>query len=229
MIPTTLGAFLAFLALVAPGIVFEIRRERRRPALEESTFREISRTGLVSLVLTLVSVLVVLAVSAALPDVFPDVKNWINSGSEYVKDAYWRIVLALALEVALACGLALLLDVIFRRRERGNISPYSAWHEVFRIRTPPGAHPWAHLTIEGGVEYHGYVYQFTSVSDPELREITLVGPGLSMQKGQVSKGLASWDSVTIQAKRILSLEVTYMSKGQIIRPKSSRVPSQASA
>lgn len=49
MTPQTMGALAAFLALVAPGIVFELRRERRRARRAETAFREAARVALGSL------------------------------------------------------------------------------------------------------------------------------------------------------------------------------------
>jgi Family of unknown function (DUF6338) len=55
VIPQTAAALLAFPALVAPGIVFENLRERRRPSIEQTTFREISGIALASLYFTVLS------------------------------------------------------------------------------------------------------------------------------------------------------------------------------
>ena len=64
MAPDTLGALLAFLVFVAPGLCFELLRERRRPALEQTAFREASRIALTSLLFSGAALVVVVAVVA---------------------------------------------------------------------------------------------------------------------------------------------------------------------
>jgi Family of unknown function (DUF6338) len=57
VIPQTAAALLAFLFLVAPGIVFENLRERRRPTFDQTTFREVSRVALASLCFSVLSLI----------------------------------------------------------------------------------------------------------------------------------------------------------------------------
>jgi hypothetical protein len=72
VIPQTILALVGFLFLVAPGLVFEIRRERRRPVLEETTFREVSRTALASLVFSVLALAILAWVRAKWPESMPD-------------------------------------------------------------------------------------------------------------------------------------------------------------
>jgi hypothetical protein len=60
VIPQTILSLVAFLFLVAPGILFELRRERRRPGRKETAFREAARTALASLLFSVAAVLVLL-------------------------------------------------------------------------------------------------------------------------------------------------------------------------
>lgn len=60
MIPDSVATVVGFLLLLAPGIVWQLDRDRYRPSLKESAFLELSRIILVSLVATVtVAVLLV--------------------------------------------------------------------------------------------------------------------------------------------------------------------------
>jgi uncharacterized membrane protein SpoIIM required for sporulation len=61
VIPQTVLSLVAFLFLVAPGILFELRRERRRPGRKETAFREAARTALAGLLFSVAAVLVLRA------------------------------------------------------------------------------------------------------------------------------------------------------------------------
>jgi hypothetical protein len=52
MVPTNASAIVAFFLLTAPGVIFELMRERRRPGLSDSVLREASRIILASTVFT---------------------------------------------------------------------------------------------------------------------------------------------------------------------------------
>jgi hypothetical protein len=52
VIPSTTAALVGFLFFVAPGLVWELTRERREPPREGSTFRDASRVALASVVFT---------------------------------------------------------------------------------------------------------------------------------------------------------------------------------
>lgn len=59
MIPQTVGALIGFLIFIAPGVLWELLRERHRPPLDGSTFREAARVALMSVVLSGLAIAVV--------------------------------------------------------------------------------------------------------------------------------------------------------------------------
>src|SRR4051794_36503051 len=114
MIPETVGALLAFLGLIAPGLIYQLRRETRRASITETAFREASRVALVSLGLTTAALAAVAIVRAVEPAWIADPGVWLRQGNEYFV-AHYRLVLRTAIiVVGLACSLALLADWIVR-------------------------------------------------------------------------------------------------------------------
>ena len=106
MIPQTTAALIGFLFLVAPGIVFEMVQERRRPTLEQSPFREASRVALASLLFSLLALLALAALRTWLPASMPDAGRWLRQGGRYFAANYRLVASFLLAELALAVTLA---------------------------------------------------------------------------------------------------------------------------
>lgn len=234
MVPSTVGSLLGFLGLIAPGLVFELRRERRRPSYEESVFREISRLALVSLVFTMLSLSIVLALCSWIDHSYlPDVNRWVVEGNVYLKAKYGSVLLAFLLELAFACALAALWDGFLSRSATGNMTPWPSWYLLFREFRPAGTKPWVHLQLENGAEYWGYMANYTATDDLERREISLRGPRLTWRSGQPqasrrflrepvvpeTQRLDEWDTVTVRGDKIVAMTVTYISDetGEVVK------------
>jgi hypothetical protein len=105
VIPSTTAALVGFLFFVAPGLVWELTRERREPPREGSTFREASRVALASVVFTTAGVGII-AIGRAWFGWFVDPSSWLRHGHVYVEHHIGRIALTVGLALALACLLA---------------------------------------------------------------------------------------------------------------------------
>ena len=239
--PQTFGALAAFLALVAPGIVFELRRERRRGGHRESVFREASRVALGSLVFSLVAMWVLIGLEAAgVP--FADIVAWSTSGSAYVPQHLFIIVWTALAELALACGAAVTVDLLLARfgREPATVRKLSAWTETLRRDCPPTAVPWVHVYLADGCSFFGALRSYT-VGDAAEREIVLDGKGLTYVGKPVEGGEQfekkpigeAWERVIVVASRITYLKVVYLDRetGERVwyRARRSRSPESVPA
>ncbi len=106
MIPATVGGVIGFLVFIAPGVLFELLRERVRPPLEGSAFREASRVALMSVVLSGAAILILAILRAIFPSLLADPGAWLRDGDPYVDEEYARIAWTVGAELALACLLA---------------------------------------------------------------------------------------------------------------------------
>ena len=88
MVPETTGALLAFLGLIAPGLVYTLLRERRRPPEKMSAFREASRAALTSLGFIVVSLAVLVPLSLA-GDWLPDIQQWLEDPEPTSRITTW--------------------------------------------------------------------------------------------------------------------------------------------
>jgi hypothetical protein len=217
VIPQTLGALAAFLTLVAPGIVFELRRERRRGRHQETAFREASRVALGSLLFTLLSLLVLTGLRGLAGLVgwrlFLSPAAWLAAGEAYARDHLTLIVVSVAVELALACAFAIGYDVLLARRrgEAATVQQRSAWAQALRADRPRGTRAWAHAQLENGTSFYGYVRSYTPSGPLAERELVLEGEALSCETGSGTKVIGEdWRRVVIPGSKITYLRVTYL-------------------
>lgn len=176
MIPQSVLALVAFLFLVAPGLLFELLGERRRPAREETAFREASRTALASLLLSLAAVLLLVAIGQWKPTLLPDVERWLRDSKNYVPDHYDVVGRFLLLELGVALVLAVLTDLALGVRRRSTIRPISGWHRVFRTELPRGSQPYIRVRLTDGSEYCGVLAAYSTNYGLGDRELVLASP-----------------------------------------------------
>lgn len=217
MIPQGLTTLISFLVLVAPGLLFELRRERRRPTLEETAFREASRIAFTSFIFSLLSVIVLTFFRSLQPEALPDPGRWLSDKSDYVAANYALVARFAVLEVGLALSFAFVADLILLRRATGNIVPGSIWFQVFRLERPKGKVPWVGVRLIDRTEFFGYLKYYTPEQKLENREIALQGDvngkSLVMKTSTDPPELVEledWRTVVIRGDQIQMVKVTYM-------------------
>jgi uncharacterized protein DUF6338 len=203
---------LAFFGLVAPGVVFELLREKRRPSLEETAFREASRIALTSLVFTVLAISVLSVVRLIWQSALLDPADWLSNGMTYVAAHPGLMGRSLVLELLLAIGLAVATDWYLRRSAPGQIVGGSIWFQTFRRRRPEGTTPWVHVKLDDETELWGYVGDYTSDPDLAKRELTLTGPKLRYRRkgATADEHLDSWSSVSLRGDKISWMKVAYV-------------------
>jgi hypothetical protein len=216
MIPETLGALLAFFGLVAPGIVYEGRRERRRPPLVESTLREAGRVALTSLVFTVVALLIV-GWLAERWNRLPDVGEWLQGGKSYAVDNYESVAAFLLLELAVACLLAVLAEQVTGARIKGDITASSTWYEALDSDRPRGTvRTWLRVLTASGAQFKGAL-RWYAPGAAEERDLVIGGNGLAIlplgadpENDDDWIPLPAWNQVIIPGDEIKHVLVTYL-------------------
>lgn len=238
MVPQTIGALASFLALVAPGIVFELLREQRRAGPKETVFREASRVALSSLVLTVGSTAILLGVHAATAKwfgwkLFVDLTALVTK-PDYLKQNVALVGYSAVAELALACALAFAFDLVLarRRRQQRSVGKQSAWVKVFREDRPANALCWVHVMLEDGSSFFGFLRSYDAAGDPGTREIVLEGVKMTYVGEPVSGGDGKkvtvigqdWERVVIPGSRIRFVRVQYLDAESGERVDSARRP-----
>lgn len=215
MIPTTAAQIFLFLALVAPGLYYELLRERRRPAMGETAFREASRIALASVVFDLAAMGVLAIVRVIQPAWMPDPRLWLADPAAYLRGHYVLITWAALAGLLLALGFATLADQL-RPSWGGDIRPGGIWFQLFRVDRPDHTVPWVSLRLTDGVEIAGFLAYYVPADDPALREIALRhnarGTGLQLRKAedQPVERLDQWSDIVVRGDQISYFKVRYL-------------------
>lgn len=186
MIPESLATFYALLALVAPGLMFQVVSERSRPSSEQSAFREVSVVATSSLIFTTTSVLILGAFSRIRPSWFVDLPKWVSDGSVYASNNLWVVAKSVGLEVGIAVGLAALAAWILGKRSTASKAPIaktSVWYQALKADKPEDKASWVLAELLDGTRVWGYVHYFTLEDCGNDRDISFKGPGLTVQRG----------------------------------------------
>ncbi|WP_395156551.1 DUF6338 family protein [Ilumatobacter sp.] len=221
MIPDTLGALLAFFAFVAPGISFELRRERRRQSLSDSAFREASRTALASVVFSLFAIVVLALTRALQPSWVVDVPSWIGNGVSYVAD-HPRLVLGnFVAFVVLSIASALVVEWVTGRRSTPTIRTGTIWYEMFNRDRPDGTKSWVCVHLKSGEQLYGYVDRYSTADPDKSPDLYLVGAGLTWKSSLPRAGSGTvpvaktrslddkWSGVHVSASEISWIRLSY--------------------
>jgi Family of unknown function (DUF6338) len=158
VIPQTTAAVFALLLFVLPGLVFELRRDRRWPQRGESPFREISRVVLASSGFSALALLILIGVRVWLPELMPDPGAWLREGTDDYLREHYSVVAGFAFaQGGLSSSLALIGEQLTAQGREPTIRAISAWFKLFRMVVPPGKEPFVHVVLDTGVEYYGWV------------------------------------------------------------------------
>jgi hypothetical protein len=194
VIPQTIVGFWFFLLLVAPGLTYELMRERRRPAIAGTAFREASRIALASFVFSLIAFCLLMALRAVAPGSIFDLGAYLRD-SGYLRQNYSRFIFTAILGVVLALGLAA-LSVGLPEWLGTRITPATAkkfrlplwlchrglpgrltsggvlWRVLVRDQ-PDGKVPYVSLRLSDGTRVAGYLRHYSDDADIDKQEIAL--------------------------------------------------------
>lgn len=227
MIPSTLAGLVLFVMLLAPGVVYELRREKYVSREAVSQLKEVLRVIIATLLCDAFVLLLFIPVRVTSPRSTPDLSLWIRRGNAYwgqhgTLASYW--ILGALLVSCLVGYTAADPRITSRTASLGKIPP-------FRWFTPPrisGMSAWENLmnAFAGSVEpVHVYVgcqmsdgsyvsgplfTMNTNAAENTDRDLVLVKPILLRQAG--SDDAIELPSVTftvISARNISRLDFSY--------------------
>jgi hypothetical protein len=229
MIPDSLGAFAAFLGLVAPGLILSLVLERRLPRRSATAFREASTIALASLIFTLISVLILAALRTNHSSAILDGPQWIKGGNTYLTSHFTVVATSIFLEVAISCLLAALWGWYITRNSTASMSNVGTWYQILRHERPADTRPWVHLRLDDETDFWGYLRHYTTDDSADVREIVLGGTTLAWRRKDDDARSTigeNWDSVCINADRIQYMRVIYRSNSdaRFLGRKSSEYP-----
>jgi hypothetical protein len=213
VVPSTWLSIVLFAIFVAPGLLFDLLSQRRRVGVMESTFREISRVVLTSLIFSGGAAVVLATVRTVRPEWMPDPRHLITGKDVHYLETHYRLILrTLLLQVVLSLAAASGCHAVLARRQgQAKIRPVLAWTRVLRTEKPKGHNAFVRVRLSSGAVYTGLVMYYGDSSDPKDRELVLVPPLASKAAGspRLTGMPADYQRVVLRGDAIEVMSVQY--------------------
>ena len=208
MIPQTVLGFFFFLLLVAPGVSYQLLRERRDPQIRETAFREAARVALYSFWFSFLASAIIILLRILFPtslgDFVIDPGAYAHNTQDYINSHYKAIVSTVVLEVLIAFALVIAVDQIssaklyakfcarlpgpiekiFKSISTGGrtyeITSHGLWWDMF-LTISKKEIAWLSIRLTDGSRVSGFFHMCTSYDRYENAEIAI-------KKGKVDDG-----------------------------------------
>lgn len=235
MIPQTLVSFFMFLVLIAPGLSYELMRERRGPAIEESAFREASRIALSSFVFSFFAFAALICIRWRYPELIFDLGSYLRDGKVYLENNYGLLIFNIALEVILAFFFVLIsiyMPVIRQKvkfpkslrpkRRPAKMSGGGIWWRLLVRDVPDGKAALVSLRLSDGSQISGFYLHYTRADDLGKQEIALqrgvvgsppVPSPMGLRDQQLipkRQDMADWVVIWVPCSEITYMKVKYV-------------------
>ena len=219
MIPETIAALYAFLGLVAPGLAYQLIRERQRPALQETSFREASRIALTSAVFTTLSLATLALIDRASPWALVDAGTWLSQGTTYAASHVGLVARSAVYEVVLACVYACAAYMVVTKvsaRKKTKIIKNDVWYQTLIEDAPKDHVAWVLVKLSDGSALWGHVDLVTVGSSVDDVQLSLKGPKLTLREGPsgAKQEQNYWKRTLVPASDVSLMKVTYGPKGE---------------
>lgn len=213
MVPTTYFSILAFVAVVAPGFLFDLLSRRRRIRADESVFGETVRLVFSSLVFSLLAIIILAIVRVIAGRLVVDIRVYLSNEHAYAVHHYALLFWDVVAELVIACALAGGTHALLMARSDYRLHSGSVWKRHLGDLVPVGAIPIAWVRFDDGSVYSGRVADFTHDLDVNERELTLAPPIHFQEKGGSLVVLdTQWSRVLIHGAQVKNIVVRYQEK-----------------
>ena len=215
MVPEGVVGLVGFLFFIAPGTLFEALLTTRRPRAADTTFREITRVVLVSVLAGAGAVVLALIPRVVWPLWLQPLVMAVERGGDVWRQHLFEVGAGVALVFAVAMGLAAAAaGMVIRRSPGGRMVREPQWYLVFRRRAPEGTVPYVITTSPAGERHFGWLVAYSQDEEVPNREITLgprgSNPLLRAAPGQKPKPLLDVAHVVVSNDQIAHLYVAYI-------------------
>lgn len=224
---------MAFVLLVVPGITFELLRQTRRPAFQQSALEEAARVVVASIALASAAALLLAVVSMWFTDLVLEVSTLSRLGPGW----YWRehpglVISSVALEVGAATALAALvhrslnradghgsatrmalgLERFLRHQPGRQVERFPVWRTLFRTLPPPSTRTQLTVLKKDGRLITGMLAAYDSGDPGEERDLALRQPITILPKGGDApiKVSTDWPFIVVPAGEISEIYVAWV-------------------
>ena len=238
-IPSNLTGLLLFVILLLPGFAYNIVRARRRPDRQLTSLQETVIIVTASLAALAATGVVFAIIRALLPGVTPDVRAALFSThaylqAHYVRTAWWTVAF-LAVAILGAVGVAEAQEsqwLSHSRYLRGLAAPpdpstQSGWWIAFRPGLDAGHEVHVGCMLDDGSYVSGRLRSYSQVAeDTPDRDLVLRAPIKVRPRGATeAREVQNVTWMTISARHIVTMAVTYVSRVPSSQPRQPQSPS----
>ncbi len=210
--PTDLIGVAFYVLLILPGVMFAISRERHRPRIKQSAFRETATAIFVSTAIAASVGFTVAIASLLSPPVHSEVVRFLEDPALYARERFEGFVifgfvlLSAATWAAWWLGSKRADDLIFARRAED--PNRDSWGYVFTRK--PEARNFAGVRLKEGTWVQGFVDTYGNVGEEGMpKALTLIGAiGIRPPGGELEP--YEGEVLVLKDAEILYMTVTYM-------------------
>lgn len=208
MIPSSIATLVAFVLLIAPGLVADLEAGRHRAGAKETTFRELSRTVLFSLGCSGAAALIVVLSLILFRVAGPAQFHQVVTDAAYRTEHVLGILGALLATSIAGCVMAWAIQRL-RYRKIPLLQQISAWRQVMREDIAKGQDPYARVRLSNGYSYYGVVAWYTDSIEADGRELVLTQPMYIQAPDsiEVQSVPAEWPQLVLRGNDIQALFV----------------------
>jgi hypothetical protein len=242
-VPSGLAGAVLFVVLLWPGFAYNGIRARNRPGLQLSPLQEIVTIVSASLVALAATGLLFGIARVAWPGSTPDVHSLLFDPHGYLEHHYvlagwWAIgLLAIAVGGSIAAALAQSHPRVVGSRwlrplmGQPDQSTMSAWWIAFSDRDPRSEHIHVGCALDDGTYITGRLHSFSQLADDVADRDLVLRPPLSARPsgGTEMQQVANAALMTISARHIVSMTVTYVRRPGPVAPAATTPPPAPSA
>ena len=242
-IPSDLTGLLFFIVLLWPGFAYNSVRARRRPNRQLTSLQETVLIVTASLAALVAAGVVFGIIRALLPGVTPDVRAALFSTHDYLQAHYvrtgWWAIAFLAFATLGAMGVAEAQSSEWLTRNRylrrlaapPDASTVSAWWIAFNPGARAGHEVHVGCVLDDGSYVSGRVHSYSQVAeDTADRDLVLRAPITVRLPGATDAHEAQRVTlVTISARHIVTMTVTYVNRVRPHQPVPAPGPSPGAA
>jgi Family of unknown function (DUF6338) len=207
------ASVVIFVLIVAPGIVFELSRQRRRPARSDSAFVEASRVLLAG-VMAAAGTLVLLGLARLCGGgALASPSRLIDSPGRYTATYAARVgVTAMAYLVIASTLAALAADLLRHGGRTLDIVPDSAWVVGLSTFAPVASQIQVSVTMQDGTTFVGIPITWTTDPATTDREMILTRPLYSRgpNETETTEMASEWACLVLAQRDIASLAINYV-------------------
>ncbi len=209
--PTDLVGVGFYLLLILPGVVFAMSRERHRPRVKRSAFRETATAIFVSTAIVSLFALLFAVGSVASADVHREVQRFLLDPATYARQHFEPFVIFGLLCLALAAWAAWWLGGPTAQRlvfGRSDDPDRESWGYVFNRK--PEARNFAGVQLTDGTWVQGFVDTYGNVGEEGMpKALTLIGQ-ISIRPAGGELEAFDGEVLVVKDSDILYLTVTYL-------------------